>query len=68
MVRADVITLIGDDPRAHGVFDSVTPVEREVYCTIRSVGMTESYTARSQGLAPTLVFTRKKMTNVKKLL
>ncbi len=56
MVRADVITLIADNPGAHGVFDSPETSERTVYCTVRSVGMQEMYTAMSQGLRPQYVF------------
>ena len=56
MVRADVITLIADNPEAHGRFDTYTPVERQVYCTIRSVGMREAYEALSHGLRPEYVF------------
>ena len=56
MVRADVLTLIADEPAAHGRFEAVTPVRRTVFCTVRSVGMRESYEAMSHGLRPEYVF------------
>ena len=56
MVAADVITLIGESPTAHGVFDAATESERVVMCTVRSVGMQESYQAMSLGLSPEYVF------------
>ena len=56
MVRASAITLIGEDPNAHGVFDSFTPSERTVPCEVRSVTRNEAYEAMSQGLAPEIVF------------
>ena len=56
MVRADVITLIADDPAAHGIFDDHEEHERQVYCTVRSVGMREAYEAMGHGLHPEWVF------------
>ena len=56
MVTVDVITLIADDPAAHGRFDASTEMRRQVYCTVRSVGMREAYEALSHGLRPELVF------------
>lgn len=56
MVRADVITLISDDPSAHGIFDDFEEHGRQVYCTVRSVGMRESYEAMGHGLHPEWVF------------
>lgn len=56
MVRADVLTLIADDPTAHGVFDSPDEYQRDVYCTVRSVGMRETYEALGHGLHPEWVF------------
>ena len=52
MAIADVIYLIAEDPEAHGVYEEVNEPERMVYVTILSVGMTETYTAMSAGLAP----------------
>lgn len=56
MVRADVLTLISEAPTAHGRFDTSTEIRRDVYCTVRSVGMREAYEAMSHGLRPELVF------------
>lgn len=56
MLRADVITLISESPEVKGVFDTKTDTGREVFCTVRSVGMQESYIARGQGFAPEYVF------------
>lgn len=52
MVRADVVTLLGEDPKAHGVFDAPELTEREVYCEVKSVSQTEAYQARATGLNP----------------
>lgn len=56
MIRADVIYLLSENPGSHGVFDTPTYTERIVYCTVRSVGMTEFYRAHEQGLEPSIVF------------
>ena len=56
MYKADVLTLIGETPEAHGVFDEFEPAERDVFCTVRSVGFSEFYTAKAAGLAPDVVF------------
>ena len=56
MIRASVITLIGEDPSAHGLYDDYEPIRREVFAEVRSVGMRESYEALSVGLKPELVF------------
>ena len=56
MYRADVIKLIAEDPQAHGMFEDYTPTKRQVFCEVKSVGMTEAYTAMSEGLHPTLRF------------
>lgn len=55
MVKADVIYLISDED-VSGVFDDVNRLRRMVYCTVRSVGMTETYQAKSYGLEPQYVF------------
>lgn len=55
MIRADVITLIKEEP--HGVFDSHTPKGRQVYAEIKSVRMSEFYKALNEGIEPTFVFT-----------
>lgn len=56
MVRADVITLIGENPSSHGLLDDYTPVPRQVFAEKRSVGMREAYEALSLGLHPEIVF------------
>lgn len=56
MVRADVITLIGEVPDAHGVFDETTQVERDVMCTVRSASFRDIQASGSDGLRPELVF------------
>lgn len=56
MVRAGVLYLIEKNPGAVGEFDPYEPKWRRVFCTIRSVGMTEVYTAKSLGLSPEYVF------------
>lgn len=56
MMFRDVLNLISEAPGAHGAFDAVTETSRQVFCTVRTVGMTEAYTAMSYGLHPELVF------------
>lgn len=56
MVRADVLTLIAEDPNAHGVLEEAEEIRRNVYCEVRSVGQTEIYQARAAGLAPEIRF------------
>lgn len=52
----DVLTLVSENPAAHGVFDNVTETQKQVFCTVRSVGMNEAYQARANGLHPQYVF------------
>jgi hypothetical protein len=56
MMRSDVIELIKESQSAHGVHASVQETAREVFCTVRSVGRTEYYTALNAGIMPELVF------------
>lgn len=56
MYRAATITLIAEDPEAHGMFDSYTPSGREVPCTYGGVSASEAYTAGSLGLKPVYRF------------
>ena len=56
MVRADILTLIEEVQGSHGRFEDATERRRDVYCTVRSVGMRESYEAMSHGLRPEWVF------------
>ena len=55
MIFRDVINLIGET-QPHGVLDDPVETSRQVYCSVRSVGMTEAYTAMSNGLHPEFVF------------
>lgn len=52
----DVLYLVEEDPAAHGIFDTPTETAKMVYCTVRSVGMSEYYQALAHGLQPTMVF------------
>lgn len=57
MNRSGVLTLISENPAAHGIFDKPTETGRTVFCTIRSVGYSEFYRALENNLHPTMVFT-----------
>lgn len=56
MIRATVITLLGEDPAAHGVFEVPDNLETEVFAEVMSASQNEFYKARQNGLAPELVF------------
>ena len=56
MIRAEVITLISEDPAAHGVFDTAQETGRDVFAEIRSVGYNEFYAAKAAGIEPSIVF------------
>lgn len=56
MLHADALDLISERPKAHGIFEEKTEEKRRVLCTVRSVGMNESYIARGQGFSPEYVF------------
>lgn len=56
MLRASVLTLIGETPTAHGVFDTYTPNRRTVYCTVRSASYSDILAAKSEGMRPEYVF------------
>lgn len=56
MIRAEIITLVAEDPAAHGVFDAPTETGRDVFAEIRSVGYNEFYAAKSAGIEPSIVF------------
>ena len=56
MMFRDVITLVSESPSAHGVLDEVTETQKQVFCSVRSVGMSEAYQAMSNGLHPQFVF------------
>lgn len=56
MMRLDVITLIGESPEAHGIFETRTELERVVFCFVKSVGFREYFEALAQSLHPSFVF------------
>lgn len=56
MIRAEVISLISENPEAHGVFGATSETSREVFAEIRSVGYNEFYAAKSAGIEPSIVF------------
>ena len=56
MMFRDVITLVSESPAAHGVLDEITETQKQVFCSVRSVGMSEAYQAMSNGLHPEFVF------------
>ena len=56
MMRSDVLYLVAEEPSAHGVFDKPTETPRKVFCTVRSVGMSEFYRAKENDLFPSIVF------------
>ena len=56
MIRADVITLIGEFPEPRGIFEDHIEPRREVFCEVRSIGVNEFYRALSQDLHPVCVF------------
>lgn len=56
MMFRDVITLVSESPATHGVLDEVTETQKQVFCSVRSVGMSEAYQAMSNGLHPQFVF------------
>ena len=56
MVRADVIGLVTETRRAHGVHEAITESVRDVLAEIRSVSRSEYYNALNSGFQPELVF------------
>lgn len=56
MVRATTITLLGETPTAHGVFDAPRETQTEVFAEVISVSQNEFYKAKQNGLDPELVF------------
>ena len=54
MMKANIVTLISEAPEAHGVGTEPTESTRDVYCTVRSIGMQEAYQAMGIGLNPEL--------------
>lgn len=56
MVRATTITLIGEEPTAHGVFEVPDNIQNEVFAEVLSASQNEFYKALENGLEPELVF------------
>ena len=56
MVRATTITLLGEAPEAHGVFDRPTEAQTVVFAEVMSVSQNEFYKAKQNGLDPEMVF------------
>ena len=56
MMFRDVLMLISESPAEHGVFDTHKETPRQVFCSVRTVGMREAYQALSNGLHPSFVF------------
>ena len=52
MNKADVCYLLVENTNTRGVYNNQTANERMVYCNVRSVGMSESYAAMSNGFFP----------------
>ena len=52
MMKSAVLTLIRENPEAHGVGTEPDESKRKVYCTLKSIGMQEKYQAMSIGLNP----------------
>lgn len=53
-MKAGICKLITRSPEARGVLDDVTETTRTVYCTVKSIGQSETYQARAAGLNPEL--------------
>lgn len=56
MKQYDVLTLIQENPEAHGVFDDPQTAEKTVFCEVRSASRNEVYAAKAIGLNPQYVF------------
>lgn len=54
MTKNDVVILITEVPGAHGVFEATIDQRREVFCSVKSIGMQEAYQAMATGLNPEL--------------
>lgn len=55
MVRATTALFIAETPNAHGIYDAPVETARELYVTVRSVGMRENYAALSVDHHPEIV-------------
>lgn len=56
MKKYDTVTLITESPEARGVHEDHEDAGREVFCTVKSVGMREIYEAMAHNKHPELVF------------
>lgn len=56
MICDDVIELVAEAPRAHGIFEETVETRRKVFCQVNSVSRYEFYRAREAGLQPNFVF------------
>ena len=56
MIRDDVCYLVAEDPAERGIFETKTRTERMVFCSVRSVGSSDFWRARTAGVDLTLVF------------
>lgn len=56
VVRATTITLLGETPAAHGVFDTIEETQTQVMAEVMSVSQNEFYKAKQNGLDPEFVF------------
>lgn len=56
MICDDVIYLVSESPKSHGVFENTTETEKMCYCRINSVTRNEFYKARENGIQPLYVF------------
>ena len=56
MVRAVTISLIAETRSAHGVHETITETEREVFAEVKGVTRSEYYTALNSGIQPEYVF------------
>lgn len=50
MLRASTVTLIGEDPNAHGVFDAATETRTTAYCIETHVRQANVAVCQAQGL------------------
>ncbi|MBQ1285160.1 MAG: hypothetical protein IIY19_01795 [Lachnospiraceae bacterium] len=55
MIRASAVTLLGEIPEAHGVYETPERPARLVACTVQSVHASEFYAALNQQLRPECV-------------
>ena len=56
MINDDVITLVREAPKAHGIFEPAAETGRQVFCQVNSVTRSEFWRAHEAGLNPSYVF------------